>query len=352
MKTLKNDDIKLMENLVSVNQEALQSVLYKFLQQYYSYVVYDKSFVLAEGDIPIALVAHMDTVFKHPAYELFYDQKKNVMWSPTGMGADDRAGVFSIIQIIKSGLRPHVVFTTDEEIGGVGSSILAKLPCPFKDLNYVIQLDRRGANDCVFYDCDNQEFEEYVEKFGFVTAYGSFTDICHLCPAWKVAGVNLSVGYRDEHSVSEVLFVGQMLDTIEKVKVMLTEKDIPKFEYIPAPLYYYNAWKPYKYGSYYYDDDYDDYDYHFYKQNTSTDPKKGLKNVSYKCHKCGKSFFEDEVLPVKLIKGGTGYYCEDCLLPANVDWCMLCGEPFEVDPLYPHSIVCAECREAAEKEKE
>lgn len=337
MRTLKDSDIKLMENLVSVNQKALQNVLYKFLKKHYSYVTFNKEYLFAEGDIPIALVAHMDTVFKNPAYELFYDQKKNVMWSPTGMGADDRAGVFAIIKIIKSGLRPHVIFTTDEEIGGVGASSLAQLPCPFKDLRYIIQLDRRNANDCVFYDCDNEDFEKYVEKFGFVTAYGSFTDICHLCPSWSVAGVNLSVGYRDEHSVSEVLFVGQLLDTIEKVKKMLSEKDIPSFIYIPAPLYYYN-WH------HYYDDYDDDFaDYHFYTVNKLLD-KKEFNNTSYQCDHCKKMFPEDKVLPVKLIRGKTGYYCEDCLTPENVDWCILCGDAFEIDPKAPNSIVCPKCR--------
>ena len=35
------------------------------------------------------------------------------------------------------------------------------------DLKYIIELDRRGSDDCVFYQCDNHEFDAYVEKFGF-----------------------------------------------------------------------------------------------------------------------------------------------------------------------------------------
>ena len=218
MRILNKQELTLFENIVGVSQESLRAVLYKFLKQYYTNVVYDEDFLIAHGTIPIALVAHMDTVFKSPASEVFYDRKKNVMWSPTGLGADDRAGIYAIIQIIKHGYRPHIIFTTDEEIGCVGASELSYLPCPFEDLRYIIQLDRRNANDCVFYDCDNPEFEKYVESFGFVTAFGSFSDISELCPRWGMAGVNLSIGYRDEHSVSEILFVGQMLDTISKVE--------------------------------------------------------------------------------------------------------------------------------------
>ena len=94
---------------------------------------------MATGDIPIALVAHMDTVFKKPPEEIFFDQKHNVMWSPQGLGADDRAGVFAIVQIVRSGLKPHVIFTTDEECGALGAMALAKLDCPFTELKYLIQ---------------------------------------------------------------------------------------------------------------------------------------------------------------------------------------------------------------------
>lgn len=321
MKTLSNSDVAIMESLVNVDQKTLQNVLYKFLKQYYESVEDEGDFLLAKGDIPIALVAHMDTVFPRPAQELYYDRKKNVMWSPTGMGADDRAGVFAILQIIRAGYKPHVIFTTDEEIGCIGAEVLSYMPNPFEDLRYMIQLDRRGANDCVFYDCDNPDFEKYIENFGFVTAYGSFSDISTICPEWGVAGVNLSVGYRDEHSTSEVLFVGQMLDTIEKVKKMLSEKDIPQFQYIPA-------------FSPYYDWGYD-YNYSYYNPKT----------IKYRCHYCKQKWDEEDVLPIKLVRGGIAYICSNCLLSRNdIEWCQGCGELFEIDPKHPQSAFCKSCR--------
>ena len=336
MKLLTDKEVKLMENLVGVTQDSLREVLYKFLKQYYKKVQYNKEFLIAYGDIPIALVAHMDTVFKFPATELYYDRKKNVMWSPTGMGADDRAGVFAIIQLIKRGYRPHIIFTTDEEIGCVGAAKLADYKCPFSDLKYIIQLDRRNGNDCVFYDCENPDFEKYIENFGFVTAYGSFTDISELCPEWEIAGVNLSIGYRDEHTTSEVLFVGQMLSTIEKVEKMLSEKDIPSFKYIPSSNYFYEEYYRNKYGlgtsSFYNDCD--------FNYGDSPIPK---GNITYKCYKCGKVYTHDEVLPVKLIKGGSGFFCERCLA-THVDWCKVCGEAFEIDEKYNKDELCPTCR--------
>lgn len=343
MRTLTNAEVSLMENLIGISQSGLREVLYKFLQKYYKDVRYDPDYLLAIGDIPIALVAHMDTVFKTPATEVYYDRKKNVMWSPTGAGFDDRAGVFAILQIIKSGLRPHIIFTTDEEIGCVGANMLSLLDCPFPDLKFIIQLDRRNANDCVFYDCDNEDFQKYIESFGFVTAYGSFTDISELCPAWGIAGVNFSIGYRDEHTTSEVLFVSHMLNTIDKTKNILKQTDIPQFKYIPA-IGAFN-WRVSTNFADEYDTEYwRDYEsgYGNFHAPMTWSLKKPTTNVKYICYKCGRSCKEDEVMDVKLIKGGVGYICDNCLL-TNVEWCRGCGNAFETDPEHPDALVCPTC---------
>lgn len=311
MKLLRENEYNTFERLCGLTQASVKATMSKFLKTKYNEVVETKDYIYAIGDIPIALVAHMDTVFKYPAEEVFYDRVKNVIWSPDGLGADDRAGVFAIIQVIKQGLRPHIILTTDEEIGAKGASALASIDNPFEDLRYIIQLDRRGANDCVFYDCDNKDFTAYIESFGFVEAIGSFTDISLICPAWKVAGVNLSVGYRDEHSVSEVLFVGHLLNTIERVCNMLKQDVIPDFEYVPCS---YNRW------------------YTYFK------PKDDKH-----CNKCKKEFLPEELIPVKTLNGGIEYRCTDCI-SSNVDFCMCCGEAFEYvsDPTNTFNL-CEDC---------
>lgn len=336
MKSLNTQDYKFFTNILQLTQKEMIRFLPKVLGRYgYKNITVNPAYITAEGDIPIALAAHMDTVFDEKTrndLNVLYDRQKNIMIAPDGLGADDRAGIFSIIKILQKGLKPHVIFCTDEEIGCIGSSKLAEEKCPFKDLRYIIQLDRRGANDCVFYECDNEKFEEYVEKFGFVTEWGSYTDICELCPAWGMAGVNLSVGYLNEHCTYETLHVGHMLDTVDKVANMLKEKEIPYFQYIPCSYSYYS-----KYGKYGYDDSwkYFDDDEVYYNPDH-------LENVSYICHGCGRKFSSDDVLPVKLLHGGIGYFCEDCL-DRDVNWCVNCGEPFEVDPDHPSDVICKDC---------
>ena len=182
-------------------------------------IICDNEFIIAKGDIPVALVAHCDTVFPHPPKDIFYDKEANVMWSPQGLGADDRAGIYAIIQIINDDLKPHIIITTGEESGCIGSGkIVGKMTNhPFDDLKFMVQLDRRGFRDSVFYQCDNIDFENFVNNFGFETNYGSLSDISVLAPVWGIAAVNFSVGYMDEHSKEERLYVDALFNTIDKV---------------------------------------------------------------------------------------------------------------------------------------
>ena len=218
MNKLKSAELKAIEHFFQLSQENLLKVMCKYLKSKYETVYCSQHYVVAIGDIPVGLVAHLDTVFKSPPTDIFYDAAKNVMWSPEGLGADDRAGVFAIVEILKRRLRPTIILTTDEEIGGVGASKLVEdipeAPCK---LNFLIELDRRGSEDCVFYDCDNPFFEDYIEDFGFITNWGSFSDISYIAPKWGMAAVNLSIGYEHEHSKSEILNISWMFNTIDKV---------------------------------------------------------------------------------------------------------------------------------------
>lgn len=309
----------------------MKKFLVAYLKKHYpkNQVFYSEHYIYAIGNIPIALVAHMDTVHTKVPSQIFWDREQDVIWSPQGLGADDRAGIFAIMSIVASGLLPHIVFTTDEEKGGIGATLLSKRTNPFEDLRYMIELDRNGFKDCVFYDCDNQKFEEFVEKFGFETDWGSYSDICELCPSWKVAGVNLSVGYFNEHTMSEFLMPCILLETIRKVKIMLTQEEIPYFKYIPY--IYKNGSKFENINNYVYA-----YGWNFYDND----------ELGVICSGCKEVFFEDEVFPTKGLNGATKYYCPDCISDERVvGWCLKCNEPFEKENPEDSSILCKDCRE-------
>ena len=342
MKTLNPNELKSIEQFFQLTQNQLLKAMKHYLKMKYEKVIATNDYIIAVGDIPVGLVAHLDTVFKHPPQNIFYDRVKNVMWSPDGLGADDRAGVYAIVQLLKAGLRPTVIFTTDEELGCLGADkLVVQIPDAPTELKYIIQLDRRGADDCVFYNCNNPSFDEYVESFGFVTNFGSFSDISSICPIWRVAGVNLSIGYYDEHSVSETLYIGQMYNTIRKVKRMLeVAKDAPSFEYIEGHIR--SKWFQ-RCGTGWPGED-----------EWGWDPSYGISKEDWaafmepqsKCNQCGKWDYDYNQFPTKTEDGKTAFFCSDCISNhKHIHWCKTCGEPF-IDKSLPKGKLyeCKDCR--------
>lgn len=293
--------IELFKTVASMDTQVLKRTLAKTLEKAGYEPVETNDYLYGIGDIPVCLVAHLDTVFAAPPHTFFYDQEKEVIWSPDGLGADDRAGVYAILRVIQSGRRPHILFTMEEEKGGLGALMLAAKGNPFIDVNYFIELDRRNGNDCVFYHCLNEEFRQFVESFGFKTARGIFSDISILCPEWGIAGVNLSVGYYNEHTLGEYLCMDELYNTIERVNAMLDANNNQKYIY-------------------------------------------GESDISYvlHCDKCGTSM--SSIIATPIYDGENIYdYCPDCVAK-YVSWCSNCGSLYPTNTELPHrKNMCPEC---------
>ena len=214
----------------------------------YPKVTVGDGFVYAQGELPILLVAHLDTVHKELPKTIYYDDIKQVLSSPEGIGGDDRCGVYMIFEVIKKH-KCSVLFCEEEEIGAKGEEkFVASKVSKGLEFNYIMEFDRRGSNDAVFYDCDNYDFEKFITKKFFKTAYGSFSDISVLAPELGCAAVNLSCGYYNAHTLDEYVVWGEMNDSINAACDIIcatTEKD--KFEYIESA-YYRNSIYDYGYG--------------------------------------------------------------------------------------------------------
>lgn len=190
----------------------------------------EPQYLYAEGGDPtVLLVAHTDTVHTREPSQVFFDQEAGVMWSPEGLGADDRAGVFAVMELAVR-FNVSVLLCSGEESGGIGVSSFCEDFLENPGYKMVIELDRCGIDDCVFYDNESKDFHNWVETFGFKKTWGSFSDISVLGPAWRVNAVNLSIGYEEEHTSKEHLFIRELYTTIEKVSNMLSSY-IPEFEY-------------------------------------------------------------------------------------------------------------------------
>ena len=297
MDTFSDKDLHLLTQLFEMSETQLHTILSILLTEYEYSVVKTNDYIYARGELPFMLVAHMDTVFPRSPIDIFHDREREVIWSPEGLGADDRVGIFIIVKLLRAGYRPHVLFTHGEEKGGLGAQAFATSGLLKNEkINYIIQLDRQGIDDCVFYDCDNPEFSAYVNTFGFKTQLGSFSDISFICPMCGIAGVNLSVGYVDEHSYAEHVYLDVVMNTLEKVECMLNDKECIQYKYIPKKYSTFNLSK-----------------------NTQS---------ANKCYNCGNFEMADDLLPVQIANGDKALYCIECI-SKRVNWCKKCGEPFE-----------------------
>lgn len=247
--------------ICKMSQKEIKKYLTNYLKGKYNNVTEMDGFVYAEGTFPVLLVAHMDTVHKEPVRQIVYAENGNRLSSPQGIGGDDRCGIYMISKIIQE-YKCSVLFTEDEEIGCVGASefvqavkngeVIPSTP------NYIIEFDRKGKEDAVFYNCDNPEFENFILKEkDWKLAYGSYTDIVEVAPELEVAAVNFSCGYYNPHTLSEYVLLDEMETNIKKVKKLLARTTSDDwFEYIEAKYNY-----SYGVGHYAWNYDYENYDY-------------------------------------------------------------------------------------------
>ena len=207
------------ETVLRLRQPELKKALREELSEMGFVPTSKKGFLYAPGQVPVLLVAHLDTVHAEPPDIICYSKDGRYLMSPQGIGGDDRAGVYMILQILQR-VNCHVLFCEDEECGGHGAKAFTKSGIQI-DVNYIIELDRRGHNDAVYYGCDNPEFRDFVQEFGFEEACGSFSDISVLAPHLKTAAVNLSIGYYNAHRTHEMIDTTVMAANVERVIEMV-----------------------------------------------------------------------------------------------------------------------------------
>lgn len=207
-------------------------------------------FLYRKGTEPILLVAHMDTIHKETPKVIA--DKRGVISSPQGIGGDDRCGIYMIMQILKKH-DCHVVFTEQEEVGGIGASKFCASQIAKTltgKINYAIELDRRDANDAVFYECGNTEFKDFIlaDKF-WKEANGSYTDICDIAPVLDCSAVNFSCGYHNAHTTDEYVDMREMQTALEHVIKTIERSDGKHYEWAQEKCK--SLWKEYDwYGGY------------------------------------------------------------------------------------------------------
>lgn len=232
--------MKPIENFLRPTQKELYAMLRKMYKG--KTICRKGGFILVRGEAPIMLLAHLDTVHKQPVKDICMTQDGNILMSPQGIGGDDRCGVYALVNAYEAAVKkPWLLFTCDEEIGGVGAEAFCdaherkRLPKELDNLKLLVEIDRRGSKDAVYYECDNRDFEDYITSKGVQTESGSFSDISYVAPELGVAAVNLSSGYYNAHTQHEYINRKHINAVIRKVNEIVADAaqvDFPKYEYI------------------------------------------------------------------------------------------------------------------------
>ena len=233
-----------LEDVIRPSQQGLFHQLKKLYAG--NTVVCSGKFLLVKGKAPVLLVAHLDTVHREKVKMICQSEDGNILMSPQGIGGDDRCGVYALVKLYEQAVeKPWLLFTCDEETGAGGAKAFAKMyaegkiPIELGNIKCIIELDRKGSRDAVYYDCANEDFENYISGKGFQTAIGSFSDISVLAPALGLAAVNLSAGYYHAHTQHEYIDRSQLENVIAKVGEIIQDtvgEDFPHYEFIGETL--------------------------------------------------------------------------------------------------------------------
>ena len=207
----------------------IHDLIYYFKKEQLDYDEHGNVFVGFNKDnkgSPI-LVAHMDNVLKGEREAVLSLDGRFISGRKVGIGFDDKAGIIANIELfnrMKGKIR--LIFTTDEEIGGVSAGKLD--PSRYADARFMIELDRRGGNDLIQTSGSTRlcsdKFALMIEGYGFKRATGTFTDVNKFkakCP--EVEMCNLSIGYYCPHTDNEYLDTVEFNDIVDKVERILNE---------------------------------------------------------------------------------------------------------------------------------
>ncbi len=260
-------DKKLLKEILSIpsysgNERKLVNFICEFLEENKIPYKVDELFNIyctkGDADIYPCVVAHTDTVHNNNHIDVRTELKKNcrnvlkeaykgydAKGKPTGIGGDDKAGVFACLTLLLELPALKASFFVSEEIGCKGSKEADE--AFFENVGYAIQFDapydymvtevssgvplfdRRSE----FFKKANNVLVEYI-----IPEYGShpFTDVYALKKLFDFSCINLSIGYYEHHTADEYVILEDVENGIKIGREMIASLGYEKYKkrYVPV----------------------------------------------------------------------------------------------------------------------
>jgi putative aminopeptidase FrvX len=261
----KLEKLKEVLSVQSASYEQWRMFAYIIRQVYeYDFYVDDGNIYIEKGfaDTKPCIVAHMDTV--HDITEdlsiLEVDGKltgfNRVKMTQTGIGGDDKVGIFIALECLHHFDNIKVAFFRDEEVGCDGSGV-ADMRF-FDNCTFVLQCDRRGNGDFITNasgtELSSSRFQKSIKstikKYGYSFANGMMTDVMTLKQnGLGVSCANISCGYYNPHCKNEYVVVKDVMNCLDLVMEIMTNFGTETFEHKYTPSWSSDySWSGYSYN--------------------------------------------------------------------------------------------------------
>lgn len=265
--------IKLLKQVLSIQTVTYNSFrMFAFIIRFAAknnidYFVVDGSIYLQKGNILSGfpcIISHIDTVHELTDNLTVMQTDNGILFgydsincTPTGIGGDDKVGVFIALQMLLTVDNLKCVFFRDEETGCEGSNNVYK---PFFDnVNFALQFDRKGNNEFVTNAAGvelsgkafQQNIKQLVKDAGYTFyKHGGLTDVCELkSQGIDIAMANICAGYYAPHTENEYVIVKDVVKAFKLCLVIctkITTKQVHKVENKSYNSYYGYTSKQYK----------------------------------------------------------------------------------------------------------
>jgi len=222
------------------------------------------------GESDVMFTSHLDTATSALTEVVHkFDGKIIKTDGKSILGADDKAGVVIMLNMIENNIPGLYYFFLGEEVGCIGSRKVATKQKTEKieGINKVISFDRRGTDSVITFQssqrCCSETFGEALSKqlnladetFSYKNdPTGILTDSVQFIGIYSEC-TNISVGYKSEHTFSEQQDIDHLTKLAEACLLvdwnsLPVERDPSKTEYKSYGGYrgYDGGWDDYDYG--------------------------------------------------------------------------------------------------------